>query len=276
MSETTQTEPLAKIPLSNVYIWTPSGEEVWSGRVYPKKAQQDDSTITGYQQWEAIKHGKQMGGFVPSAGLLYQTRAKLEKENPVVEEDFITGDLEDTATLWRYLKIGENWADGLLIQYPLPNEDGTDFLRDEKGIPKARQIFQMALPVRDSYVGKMPPELDMFANTLYGMQDTRSLLPDYAFVWVNPSSIKSCVEKRALRGGWYLAPRERRRVDVPGPLAPAHRHSPVSFRVFEGGEELIKDVDARRRRLIVETKSMEDAERYAAELRNLGIPFAEE
>ncbi len=262
----TEGQALVKVPLAGVRVWTPGkdykgDEEAWSGNVYAKKAELNGMTLKAYPQWEEIAHAREIGGFEPSSGLWYQTRARLQTESPDIEKDFITGMLEGTATLWKYLKVedGKSWADGLFINYPVPNADGTDFERDEKGIPKARQVWQMALPVKDSYVNGMPPELDTFANTLYGMQDSRVQLPDYAFVWVNPSSIKHGVEKRALRSGWGLARRADRRVDVSGYLGPAGRSSLVSFRVFESGEDSIKDADARRRKLIVEARSMKKA-----------------
>jgi hypothetical protein len=275
MSTQTQESKVIKVPLSDVHVWTPSGEEVWTGNVYALKAQKDRKTVTSYSQPHAVDYAGQLGGLVPSSGLWYQARKRLQKENPDVEKDFVTGVLEDTSTLWKYLKIGQKFADGLLIQYPFANEDGSDFVRDEKGIPKGRQIWQMTLPVGDFYINKMPQELATFANTLYGTEDAIGKLPDYAYFWANAGSIKPGVERRAFRGCWDWSGRAYGRVSVLGLWAPSNRFSDVGFRVFEGGDS-IKDVDARKRRLIVEAGSMAEAERYASALRESNVPFVEE
>lgn len=243
-------QPVAAIdmvPVADVYVWTPSGVEVWSGNVGARKAQLNGTTITRYSQPQAIRYATQKGRFVASSGLWYQTRLRLEKEMPEVESDFVTGEAEDTSTVLVFLKTGEKYADGLFVQYPVPNAGGTDSERDEKGIPKARQIFQMALPVRNSNVKDMPIELDPFLNTIYGMEDARKRLPDFAYVWVIPEG-----ERRVLRSAWSWPHREDRRVIVRGYWAPADRFSDVGFREFEGGEDSITAVDERRRKLIVE------------------------
>lgn len=232
---------VGKVYVANVTLWTPSGEERWSGYVTEKKAQLNGRTITKYQQREAISHAIQQNGFIPSSGLWHQSLSRLEKERPDVEEDFITGESEDTSAVLKFLKVGEKYADGLFIQYPFVNSDCTDFERDEKRVPKARQIWQMALPVNDSYVHRLPEELDTFVNTLYGMSDARKQLPDYAYVSITPEG-----ERRVLRSDWDWLPREGRRVLAGGDWRPADRVSDVGFRVFDGGEDSIRDVDARK------------------------------
>jgi hypothetical protein len=268
-----------KIPLSGVPVWTPGkdgkgDQELWSGNVYAQKAELDDNVITNYSQPQEIAFSKSIKGFQPSSGLWYQTRVKLQKENPDVEENFITGHLERVATLWRVLKVGEKCLDVLLVQYPFAVAGGKDFERDERGVPKARQVWQMAAPKENTYVTQAPADVITFFKTLYGVENLAQV-PDNAYFYAGDVPAPG-EERAALRSDWGWHHREGRRVNVHGVWRPSGRYSLVGFRVFEGGEGAIKDVDARKGRLIVEASSMDDAKRYADTLRELGIPFSEE
>jgi|GEM_PF-4818588 len=248
------TADTGKIEVVGLPIWTPGrdgrgDEERYTGRVHAKKAAEGGSVLTGYSRPQAVGYAAKHGGLVPSSGLWYQTRARLEAEGNPVEKDFITGPLEDTATLFRVLRVWRNYADCLLIQYPLLNAEGTDSVRDERGIPRAKQIWQTALPVSSEYFAEMSPDFAVFANILFGTDDAQRKLP-FARFYLGKAPVPG-EERRVLRSSWGWAPKDRR-VDVNGALGPSARHSDVGFRVFEGGEDSIREVDARRRRLIVE------------------------
>ena len=94
MPGTSAEKQAEKIYLKDVYVWTPGSDgkgeqEVWSGHVYAKKAQTPDgNTITAYSMPGEISYARKMGGFQPSSGLWYQSRARLENENSGVEENF--------------------------------------------------------------------------------------------------------------------------------------------------------------------------------------------
>ena len=120
--------------VDGVRIWTPSGERVWAGYIHEGKILPNGSPM-GYTQFETIKFAQDAYGFIPSSGLWHQVREKLKAGNPNVESSFITNDLEDTSTVLKFLKNNGNYAHGVIVQYPLINEEGTNFERDEKEIP---------------------------------------------------------------------------------------------------------------------------------------------
>ncbi len=169
-----------------------------------------------------------------TSGEWHRIRENLQRTNAKVEEGMITGPYERTSTILDYTHGRKGDGDyfcGLLIQIPEVVDDG-NFAEDEKGILKARYIWEMALPIKSDHVKNMPPELDPFLDTIYGMKEARKILPDYAYFYMEkPEGLISL-----LRGDWAWPDRGRRRVDVFGAWRPLNPGGCVAARAaVEGG-----------------------------------------
>lgn len=223
-----ETQPNERVDLPNVSVWTPDSEETWSVHTYARKAERNGIPVTGYPQWREIEYARNAGGFIPSSGLLYQAEKEIGKKLGV-KDDKTPKEMESTATLLRYSKIGDNLAEGLLFNYPILNERGTNLSRDERKIPSASQTFELALPVDTCYVHSIRPELEPFVKVLFGVSDIR-ILPEDAAIFLNREVIRPGTEIRVIHvNGHYNG-----RVKIDGLWAPSGRSLAVGFRIFEG------------------------------------------
>jgi len=167
------------VDLCEMYIWTPDGGYTAKLLIDPEKMPGNttylDIVIQARQREPAQRP--------VISGEWHQARKILQKTEPEVEKKMITGFIERTGTVLDYShgrkKKKKNWYDGHVIQLPEVDEDG-NFIRDEKGMLVARDIFEMALPTKSDYVKNYPPELNPFFNAIYGEEDVMQQLPDHA------------------------------------------------------------------------------------------------
>lgn len=275
---------MVKTFLAAVPVWTPSGTEYWSG--YVRLGKEKDvgdvaPNLTSLSQPGEIAYARRSAGFLPSPGLRYQAVATLAKDRrerfvdgfarDLAVQSFVSDIAEDSSTVLKFLRIGAKYADGLVIQYPVVNADGTDFERDEKGIPKGRQTWQMALPIKHHPVSAMGDEFDPFLNTMFGMEGARKMIRDSGFGMV---VVEPVGERRVICSPWYGPPDIERLNSLGCVKEPFVQSDQIGFRLFEGGEGFIIDQE-RKKRYVVEA-APEEAERYASLMREHGIPFREE
>ena len=210
-----------------VEIWTPDGHYKASRQIDTKKT--PVGTILPQVTIEARK--MQPSQRPMTSGEWYRIREYLRNKNPDMEENMITGAYERTSTISDYVhgKKKKAYFDGLLIQIPVSDDEG-NLVTDERGILEARHVWEMALPVKSDYAKNMPPELVVFLNTIYGMEDARKRLPDCAYIYVVPQGLKNLFRGAGAR----LAARDRR-VDVSGHLGPLDPNERVASRTAAEG-----------------------------------------
>ena len=198
-----------------VHVWTPDGGYNAPRHIAEAKspASMDLPETIIYMKSQSPKQRPL------TSGEWHQVREALNTANPEIEENMITGAYERTSTL-------VDFDHGLVIQIPDADEEG-NLIADEKGIIKGRHTWEMALPSKAGYVGQMPDDMAKFFNTIYGMEDAASQLPDYAYFFIdeNPKGARNL-----LRGGWSYGDREDRRVYVLGLWWPSGSRGRVASR----------------------------------------------
>ncbi len=205
-------------------IWTPDGCYKAPGHI--DKNKMPDSLTLPQVIIEAAKRNPRQR--IMTSGEWYQIREKLQETTPDVEKIMVSGSYERTSTILDFDHGKKNkkdkYFDGLLIQIPKVDDEG-NLSVDEKGILKARHLWEMALPLKSDHVNNMPPELDMFIDTIYGMKGVRKELPNYAYISITPEGLRNL-----LRGDWSWPDHESRRVDVSGLWEPLNPDEDVSAR----------------------------------------------
>ncbi len=210
-------------------IWTPDGS--YRGPTIIDRSKMPTNQ-TLFQTTKEAKESRYPLTEVFTSGEWFQILLALETMHSPVAGDMVTGPYERTSTLLDY-EHGtrrDKWHDGLVIQ--LPEFDGRgNFVPDEKGIPKGRHIWEMALPIESICIENMPPELDEFLNTIYGMENARKQLPGEAYFYAKPLEIRNL-----LRGYWDWPSRGSRRANVGGTWRPSRSSEDVASRVGGRGK----------------------------------------
>ena len=258
--------------VSNVKVWTPSGEEVWSGYADLPKGIGRPNYFLGDSDARAV------GAFTPSSGLLYRALMKMSDQNTFDlkkwRPDF---DGVATSTIIHPLQNRGSYAEIVMIQYPFLNQEESGFERDARGVPKGRQRWEMAMPIGDYYLTKLDKQFDPFVDALFGMEGSRDALAGkYASVITQHDG--EHVVTRFMRFG---PPDEAFLNTIDCTINPSQYEQPDkiprSYRhiIFRDGENLIRNTEAVKKRLVVEALP-EDAARYASQMAEAGIPFSEE
>ena len=183
-------------------VWTPSGYRTAPQYLCVDKMPTKQNLIQAID----MAKGRTPRQRLLTSGEWYQISLRLEETNPEIENNMITGPSEATATIADYehgkkveKKSGLAYFDGLLMQHP--ETDGNGYLAtDEKGILKARDMWEMPLPLKGGYIDGMPKNFKKFIDTIYGMRSARKKLKlphAYLFWSENPTGLISL-----LRGGW--------------------------------------------------------------------------
>ena len=229
-----------------VHVWTTDGYYIAPRQIDTKKT----SSKTTLPQIIAEARNKKPRQRPLTAGEWYMIREMLEQTEPGIEESMITAPYERTSTILDYIHgrgrrkySKKGYYDGLLIQIPEADDEG-NLIKDEKGILKARHIWEMALPIKSDYVKNMPPELDTFLNTIYGMDDARNKLPDYAHVSIKYDGLRNLVRGQS----WHF--QGDGRVVVNGRFGPLSTYWDVAARAATEGRTLHELVDADYRKVI--------------------------
>jgi hypothetical protein len=141
------------------------------------------------------------GRRLPASAEWYLGRSYLQIHNPEAEEDFITGPREWTGTVLDYDR--DQILEGITLK---PNGD----IANVKTRLGKKEGFK--IPDESKYVKDIPERYMKTIAHIWGLQDPKRELPDYAFLYV-PSS-KSGFRPVVRGGDWFLHYRDDGRVDA--------------------------------------------------------------
>ncbi|NYZ77322.1 hypothetical protein H0O02_03330 [Candidatus Micrarchaeota archaeon] len=219
-----------------VLVWTPSGL-----REAPNIVGAEDTppNRTMPHDLNDIRQTLSPGAGRLASGDFYRVLFRLEKTNPEVARSMVTGSYKATGTLADFshckkvYKNGTAYFDGLLVQHP--ETDGERLLTDDRGIIRARDVWEMPLPLEGGYVKELlreTPVLGKFFDAIYGMENAGHHLPDYAHLnWPNnPTDVLNL-----LRGRWPWRPPMDWRVFVDGLWRPSDSDWDVASRAAVRG-----------------------------------------
>jgi hypothetical protein len=136
-----------------------------------------EETVTGSRRFdvaELIFKQKSPAWRHMAAGEYFVIREALRRENPNFSRNI--GRPEMTGTLLFYPERGRKrirgYHSGFLIDIPETDEKGM-IIKDEKGIPKGRYVFEMALPIKGMFFRQMGRNLRAFKDVVHGKKDAR-------------------------------------------------------------------------------------------------------
>lgn len=196
------------VEIAPLKVWTPDGYRAAPTRIDMELM--GELTLTEAVFEAGRRKPRQR---ILTCGEWHVVRDEAERTCPELERSMTTGaGYRTTSTILDYEhgKVVGNVFHGLLIQNPeIVQEErhGPMLAVDENGIIKARDIWEMALPFECGYEAtgiyavNLPPELDTFLNTIYGMEDARKRVK-YAFIGISHRS-RPPADNMILRRGWY-------------------------------------------------------------------------
>jgi len=166
-----------------LHIWTPDGGYV--SRFLVDREKLPSGTYTDMVQEAREREPSQR---LPTSGEWHQIRKHLRHADPDMEKDMTGLPKEMTSTFLDYAhgKKRKKWYDGLVVQVPKIDAEG-NFIRDEKGILEARDIWEMPLPENTGTIGQYPKEMEPLFDMLYGEEGLMEKIPD-AYFWVGSLS----------------------------------------------------------------------------------------
>jgi hypothetical protein len=218
-----------------VEVWTPSGPRE-APRIISARMMPSNSTMP--QDIDSINK-MPPGARRLTSGEWHQIRERIEKGNPETERSMTEIPYEATGTILDYAhgkkveRKSGSYFDGLVIQNPLTDGKG-NFLEDEKGIIRAGDVWETALPLEGGYVTNMRARtFGKLIDTLYGTKGAINKLPDYSYLDLpdNPGHLIN-----VLRGGWPKNDRSGARANIGGRWKPSDSDASVASRISLDGE----------------------------------------
>ncbi len=171
----TEYEGLPEIEKLMVVCWSPDG---YYGTPMKIDVNNIPANTTLYEAISEARKRKPKQRII-TAGEWHTIRNYLQKTNPEAEENMVRDPRKMTSTILDYGhgKRRKNYFAGLLIQMPEVNDEG-NLLTDENGILKAKQIWEMPLPIGFYNLKELTKTFDKFLNTVYGTEDARKKFPE--------------------------------------------------------------------------------------------------
>ena len=171
-----------------------------------------DAKKAGYGNWpQTMLEAQARGEMLSKSGQWYRGRQWLENNNPDAERDFITGALEWTRDVLDYNQEALLTVDKL-------NPDGSIASAITFG---KKDGFE--LPPESKYIKDMPDRCMKTISYLWGVENPKRELPDYAYLWVSPGF------RPVVRGARDLDPRDDRRVGANAPYDAGDRRFAARF-----------------------------------------------
>jgi len=155
--------------------------------------------------WEMQRLG--LGVRLAYSSEWFRGRQYLEKNHPEAEKDFIERPCEWTGTVLDF--NDETLKEGITLCRD-------DIIASAKTILGKKQ--GIILPHENKYIKDLGDEYMPLVRHLWGVEDPKRELPDYAYLWVEPNGFKPVVH-----GLWDLTHRGDGRVDVNASYDPANR-----------------------------------------------------
>ncbi|MBL7206407.1 MAG: hypothetical protein ISS36_02295 [Candidatus Aenigmarchaeota archaeon] len=228
--EPTEREDFYLLP--EMQVWTPEGYRPCPRYIAKTKMTNPDGTVMVSKTFPEFDiEAEKQRARRPTSGEWHVIRRWAERECPELEQNMITGKYELTTTMADqdrdivYQHPEHDEAGNLLVEPISMDRIGQNVLYVPDLRLKAKDAWKMKLPKESAYVKNLPDEFDMFLDTLYGEENAREDLPDYAFLSVFPNGLIA-----VLRGGWRW-PARGGRVSVDAGCWPFGRAGGVSSRV---------------------------------------------
>ncbi len=167
-------------------VWTPRGY-----RKSPRYLCVDKMPEKSLQKHIDLAKAMNPKQRIITSGEWHQMDWIMQRTNPDLEEDMVTSPYERTSTILDYVhgkriekKSGLAYFDGLLMQNP-ETDDKASFIFDEKRIMKAKDTWEMALPLIGNNPTNMHRVFNRFIDTIYGMKRARNRLwPDTSYIYL--------------------------------------------------------------------------------------------